>query len=227
MVPGTRKISGNLRIAYRFIYANSPDRRRLGAQPEVVLVEHLSSEELSAYLSNTLSATEREGVERHLVVCAECRAELVEGQRALATAPTSRRSNRDWFGLAGLAAAAAVLIAVWPRGEISRSPEPVERNAPQIAAPTSLSIVSPSPEGELDASTRAFTWRRDDGSSYRLTITDEAGRSIWSQATQDTTLVLPASIKLTSDSRYFWYVDALRSDGRSVTSGINSFHTSH
>ncbi|HEX6574871.1 MAG TPA: zf-HC2 domain-containing protein [Gemmatimonadaceae bacterium] len=198
----------------------------MGAQPEVVLVEHLSSEELSAYLTNSLNAAERENVERHLTVCAECRSELIEGQRAIASAPPAKKVSRSWFALAGLAAAAAVLIMVWPKGEIGRSPQHIERISPPSTIAPSVSIVSPASDAVLDASTRTFTWKRDDGSSYRVTITDQAGRPVWSQATQDTTVALPDSIRLAADSRYFWYVDALRPDGRSVTSGINSFHTS-
>ena len=187
-------------------------------------MDHLSSEELGAYLSNVASEIERENIERHLVSCDECRAELVESQRAIATVPPARRVNRIWYGLIGLAAAAAIVIAVWPRGDIERAPQPVERNTPPAASAGAVAIVSPAPDGPLDASSRTFTWRRDDGSSYKITVTDETGKSIWSQTTSDTTAVLPLSIELTPGSRYFWYVDALRPDGRSVTSGINGFN---
>jgi hypothetical protein len=197
----------------------------LGAQLEVVLVDHLSSEELSAYLSNVAGETERENVERHLLSCAECRAELIDGQRALATVPSSKRVNRTWYGVAGLAAAAAILVSVWPSREVDRALQPVERNTPPASAAGAITIVSPVPGSQMDASSRTFTWRRDDGSSYKVTVTDETGRSIWSLTTQDTTVVLPSSVELAPGSRYFWYVDALRPDARSVTSGINSFST--
>ena len=185
-------------------------------------MDHLSSEELSAYLSNTMNTVERENVERHLVSCTECRAELIEGQRAIAHIPDRKRVSRRWYGIAGLAAAAAILVAVWPHGEATLTPAAERNNTSGSGG--SVTIVSPAPDARLDASTRSFTWRRDDGSSYKITVTDETGRSVWSQITTDTTIALPNTVQLARDGRYFWYVDALRPDGRSVTSGINSFN---
>jgi hypothetical protein len=196
----------------------------LDAQVEVVLMDHLSSEELSAYLSNTMNTVEREDVERHLVACTECRAELIEGQRAVANIPQKKLVNRPWYGIAGLAAAAAILVAVWPHDETALTTQRVERNNPPLSPAAAVTIVSPAPDGRLEASSRSFTWRRDDGSSYKITVTDETGRSAWSQTTPDTTIALPDTIQLIPGGRYFWYVDALRPDGRSVTSGINSFN---
>jgi anti-sigma factor RsiW len=187
-------------------------------------MEHLTSEQLGAYLANTLDPLERANVERHLVVCSDCRRELVEAHRAISTAPDVRRTKAGWYGVAGLAAAAAVLLVIWPREQFRPASTAIERNAPAVAAAGALTIVSPIPSGELDSSTRSFTWNRNDDASYRITITDSAGRSIWSGNTQDTTIAVPASVQLERGARFFWYVDALRADGRSVTSGINTFY---
>jgi hypothetical protein len=196
----------------------------LGAQVKVVSVEHLSSEELGAYLSNSLSDAEREAVERHLASCGECRAELVEGQRAVATAPGGRRGSRSRFYVLGLAAAAAVAFAIWPRTDFRPGPEVVERNAPAREA-GNVTVVSPAAEAEVGASAPAFTWKSNDGASYKITVTDAAGVPLWSASTSDTTIVMPSTIQLSRGQQYFWYVDALRTDGRSVTSGVNGFRT--
>ncbi len=187
-------------------------------------MEHLSSEELGAFLANALTDKQRDAVERHLVSCAECRSDLVEAQRAVIAAPSAQRGDRRrWITVAALAAAAVLVIAVWPRNEITRNPVRVERNTPALSG--AVTIVSPLVNGEIDRTTPSFVWNRDDGSSYRITVTDEGGRPLWSESTSDTTIVLPATTQLAPGARFFWYVDALRSDGRSITSGINAFRT--
>lgn len=191
-------------------------------------MEHLSSEEMGAFLANSLSDSERDAVERHLVECAECRSELVQGQRAVASAPQSKRLRQSRFVLiGGLAAAAVLLITLMPRDASVRPGTPVERDASGLTLPAAarVEIVSPPVNGELDTSSRMFTWKRDGSSAYNLTVTDESGRTLWSGSTSDTTITLPADVRLERDTRFFWYVDALRSDGRSITSGVNAFRT--
>jgi hypothetical protein len=189
-------------------------------------VDHLSSEELGAFLANALTNEERDTVERHLIACADCRNDLVEAQRTVISAPSADRvDRRRWLAVAGLAAAAVLVVAVWPRSDTMLNPARVERNTP--AAAGGVTIVSPAVNGEIDVTMPAFTWNKDDGSSYRITITDEGGRPLWSESTGDTTVVLPATTQLAHGARFFWYVDALRADGRSVTSGVNAFHTPH
>jgi hypothetical protein len=187
-------------------------------------LEHLSSGKLGAFLANSLSDNERDEAERHLVSCAECRSDLVEAQRVLISAPSPQRASRQrWISVAGLAAAAVLLVAVWPRNDVTVNPPRVERTTPALSA--SVTIVSPAVNGEIETAKPTFTWNRDDGSSYRITVTDEGGRPLWSESTSDTTIVLPASTRLDHGARFFWYVDALRPDGRSITSGVNAFRT--
>jgi hypothetical protein len=190
-------------------------------------VGHLSSEELGAFLANALTDRERDAVEKHLIACTECRSDLVEAQRAVFSAPSGEHSSRRrWITVAGLAAAAVLVIAVWPRKDTTRNPDRIERNSAvtSVAVPA-VTIVSPSANGEVNEATPAFTWNRDDGSSYRITVTDEGGRPLWTESTNDTTIALPATTQLARGARFFWYVDALRPDGRSITSGINAFRT--
>lgn len=191
-------------------------------------MEHLSSEEMGAFLANSLTDRERDIVERHLVECADCRSELVEGQRAVASIPPAKRMRPARLAAyAGLAAAAVLLVTLLPRDEVVRPAAPVERDASGLTLPAAarVEIVSPPVNGELDAGLPTFTWKRDGSSAYNFTVTDESGRTLWTGSTSDTTLTLPADIRLQRDTRFFWYVDALRSDGRSITSGVNAFRT--
>jgi hypothetical protein len=211
---------------YRFIYANTQGWTILAAQLEAVFVEHLTSEQLAAFLANTLSDADRRSAEHHFVSCAECRSELIQAQRAVASAP-SKQFDRRWFGIVGLAAAAAIAVMFLPRGAAVKSSPAIEREV-QTPAPAdagTVEIVSPAANGEVTISP-TFVWRRNDDASYKITVTDAAGRPAWSGATSDTSIALPDSIRLAAGAQFFWYVDALRSDGRSVTSGVNNFHTS-
>jgi len=57
-------------------------------------------------------------------------------------------------------------------------------------------------------------------------VTDVSGRVVWVKETSDTALALPADVSLGGGREYLWYVDALGSDGQSVTTGIRRFQTS-
>ena len=70
-----------------------------------------------------------------------------------------------------------------------------------------------------------FVWHRDDDAAYRLFVTDSAGAQVYSAATSDTVVVLPATVHLQAGAHYHWYVDALRSDGTSVNSVSSEFVT--
>jgi len=63
----------------------------------------------------------------------------------------------------------------------------------------------------------------DSGSRYLIRVTDERGAAVWSTETGDTSVILPAEIALLSGRQYYWYVDALGADGRSLTTGTHRF----
>jgi tetratricopeptide (TPR) repeat protein len=88
---------------------------------------HPGNEILAAYVDRMLSEDERAGVERHLSTCTDCRdivtdtalfvLEEREREQVRPAGPTVLRFPRKWIvagGLgAGLAAAAALILAVW------------------------------------------------------------------------------------------------------------------
>lgn len=188
-------------------------------------MDHLSPEELGAYMSDALEGAERTAAELHLVSCRECRAEMIAAQGAVAGVRDSKLPSRRLAVFAGLAAAAAIAVVILPRGEPAYEPARVERSAPSETAidTGALTIVSPSVDGQLENVARQFVWNASSGASYKITVTDSTGRPVWTANTGDTAIAIPSSVQLPPGGQFFWYVDALRSDGRSITSGINRF----
>jgi len=185
---------------------------------------HLDAETVAAYSDSRLDAAERVRVEAHLVACAECRAEVVAvGQLLRSYRPAVRRFPVPLQ----LAAAAVLLVAIGvPIGRRLRAaPElPPVRHAPTGTA-AGLAIVTPAPDTVLAASARPeFTWHAaEPGSTFRLTVVDESGATIWSVETGDTTVFLPQTVVLKTGGTFFWYVDAMAATGRSMTSGARRF----
>ena len=63
-----------------------------------------------------------------------------------------------------------------------------------------------------------FLWREvAPGAFYSLTVTDAHGDLIWSGSTSDTLLRLPADLEVEPSDRYFWFVEALLTDGTTAT----------
>ena len=182
---------------------------------------HLTVEEVAAYIDRGLAPSARERVERHVVECAECRAEILAVRRL---APPR---GRAWAAAVPLAAAAVLLLMLIP----SR----FARNASESAGPTVRSssvnssmivAVRPAPGAVIYVDSASFAWRRvAPDLSYRLTLTSQAGELVWSATTSDTTALLPRRVRLDRNHHYIWYVDALLPDGRSVTSGLRVLST--
>jgi len=87
-----------------------------------------------------------------------------------------------------------------------------------------LRALAPVDRDTVEGSGLAFAWSSQPGRSlYRLTLTDASGRALWLRDTPDTTLALPVDVSLSGGVTYFWYVDALDADGRSVTTGTRRF----
>ena len=176
---------------------------------------HLGSRDVAAYVDRALNPAERDAIEAHLSECADCRDEVVQVSRLRRVL----NSRRRWLFAAPVAAAAVLAVMLLP----SRTPdEPVLRDggepvlAVTIVAPADS---APAPSGGTKIS---FTWRSMDSVvSYRFAITDASGDVVWSATSTDTTARLPASIHL-QPGNYFWYVDALLPDGRSVASRVRT-----
>ncbi len=181
---------------------------------------HLEPHEVVAYLERTLPAPERTRIEAHLAACEDCSNEIAEVWRLWR--PGARPAR--WLPV-GLAAAAVVAAVVLLRpaghrperaaGDLLRGSE---RGSEVITvAPADSAVVQGRP---------VLVWRPVAGATgYRITVSREDGDSLWAGSTGDTTAAIPAGVALARSGTYFWYVDALLSDGQSLSSGLHEFKT--
>lgn len=178
---------------------------------------HLSPEALAGYLDDDLPGEERGQVELHLASCAECRAELAEVRRLQRV-----RRRRQWITvLVPVAAAAALLVIALPRQ--TATPSGI-RSRPEAEQP--LGVVSPAPSTEAAPGPIAFTWRSaGPGAGYTFTLQEADGRVVWTSALADTVTFLPDSVVLGPGRTWFWFVDVLLPDGRSLSTGIQRLRT--
>lgn len=178
----------------------------------------MSDLELAAYLDRGLAIPERDRVEDHLTTCAECRKHVVEAQRLIERARRPRR-----FILSGtlVAAAAAFLLLAVPtlRFTPSRIQQPVTRSDA-----TSPSLIAYGPAGDVKTGELRFVWgAANDAVSYRFTLSQTNGETVWSVSTLDTTIVLPASVILPIGVQYYWVADGLLRDGHTRSTGLHEF----
>jgi hypothetical protein len=181
------------------------------------MTEHLDSTSLARYLGGAGTSGERARWEAHLSECAECREEMVEVRRILATAPDRRRAY-----LIPLTAAAAALLVVWagtvvrhPLGDVTRDPDSsvTVALAPRPLAP--LGVVSP-PDDMLWSAVPGVT-------RYRVTLFTSEGRAAWQTTTSDTFATLPDTLRLPLATPNYWQVKGETGFGRWVESELVAF----
>ena len=191
--------------------------------------EHLTSGQVAAMIDRRLRGAERRVAIAHLSACVECRHELAETQRALEVVGVGRRVTRRWtIVVAGVAA--ALVIAVLPVTLLSprRSlrDSPVSTRAGGVApvdAVTPIIAIAPTEGAEISAG-RQLAWRSAGSkASYRVTVQDTSGSTVWSSSLSDTIAVIPSSAPLLVGQRYFWSVDARLADGGSTSMGVRAF----
>jgi anti-sigma factor RsiW len=179
---------------------------------------HLSPEALAGYLDDALPREEQGQVELHLATCTPCREELAEVRRL-----QLHRSRRRWAVvlLPTAAAAAALLVIGLPRP--ATTPSDIRARP---AAEQPLAIVSPVSSAEIAPGPVKFTWgSAGPRASYTLTLQAADGRVVWTWTATDTVAVLPDSVALGPGLTWFWYVDAMLSDGRSRSTGLQRLRT--
>lgn len=185
---------------------------------------HLTSEEVAAYLDNTLTEAECARIKSHLADCDVCREEIVSVSKVLHRAPRSRRRILAFSAMAAAAVLAVVLVRPSMDFE-SPASSSVRDGAAPFASEGVSGIRAVAPVGrQTRGDGILFVWHpASPGSVYRLTVTDDLGRRIWVGSATDTTLPLPNGVSLIKDGNYHWYVDVLQPDGTSATTGITSF----
>jgi hypothetical protein len=135
----------------------------------------------------------------------------------------ARPRVRSWRPLAGFAAAAVIVVAAATMLGRREEPSIVRADPPSAAQAVQIETVNPENGASL-SDTRELTWRTQGaGTTYRITVGDDSGQPIHSASIGDTSIVIPSSVTLTTGRTYFWYVDAITSDGTTATSGLKSF----
>jgi anti-sigma factor RsiW len=185
---------------------------------------HLTASQLSGYLDGDLTGVERAEVERHLDHCEECRIELAEVDMLAhpqAGNGTSRR-RLVWL-IAGALAASLAGITLVRSGSDPGPPDAIERPSltPGEALPR-LRVVFPAEGDTIGLADRRLAWRPLPAGTYHVALLAEDGEPLWTLDTGDTSVTIPASIRLQSGRTYFWRVDAVH-DGVSATSGVIPF----
>lgn len=183
---------------------------------------HIDVDEVASYLDRTLSDEDRRRVEAHLFICDECRAEVSASSEAVSSAPPLRGSRlRSWQAGAGAVAAAALIVIVATTLSRSRADRDIERDS-NIGA-SSVTVTQPGDGLSLGAD-RLVIWHKfAESASYRVTIADQSAQPIYTTTVTDTSAIIPSSVKLAPGKKYFWYVDAIRANGATATSGLKSF----
>ena len=191
-----------------------------GIESSDALTDHPSSEELAAYLSGKLPLARRDQLEDHLAKCSECRREVTFARRIL----RARRETRRRAWLVPIATAAAIAFVVFSVRRPTARIDDVRSGGVDTAS--TIKTISPSSIASVDAANVVFTWNSERGRPlYQLTLTDAVGQALWSLQTTDTSVALPATIKLSPGQAYFWLVDAISADGHSISTRTQRFTT--
>lgn len=176
---------------------------------------HLTDADIAAYLDRTLTGTERDRVEDHLAACPECRQHLLETKELLERV---RRPRKMLIGGAVAAAAAVVFLVIRPDAGTT------DQRALMRDEGTTAYLVAYGPIGAAARNGLRFVWSEAPAAqSYRLTVGRMDAGPIWSSSGTDTVDVLPDSVILRANERYYWVVDALLGDGSTRSTGLREF----
>lgn len=181
---------------------------------------HLLPQELAAYLGAGPRANDSTRIREHLAECPECRGEAIEVGRLVRASVRPARVRI----LAPLALAAGIALVTWV-GIRTDSPGTLLRS-PATATSQPMALESVSPLGPISraAGPVTFAWRHAGPAvEYRVTLLDATGAVLWTVLTPDSSAILPVTVSLAPGADYYWYVDALRSDGTSTSSGAQAF----
>ena len=178
---------------------------------------HLDPAEVAAFIDRAVDGDARRRIEAHLATCPDCRAELMDATRVVATLPRRRRLS-VWMPRAAAAAAAAIVImAVWPRD--ARDPG-LHREAPVTVtvAPRALS-----PVGAVDSAPTLRWSSVPHADRYRVRVFNADGTVLWERETNDTSVAIPDSIGVRSGRSYHWKVEAQTGFDRRAASELLEF----
>jgi hypothetical protein len=183
------------------------------------VVPHLTDAQVAAFIEGSLAELDRVSAATHLAGCDECRAEIVSAASLAASIPRRNRGRLTPV-FAAVAAAAAVIAFLWLPSTTNLDQESLERAADKSPR---VVVASPADGSIVDSDSVMLSWQSEEGASYRVTITDAGGRTLWTTTTTESHARVPGGGLPADSSIVYWYVDALRADGTSVSSGLQSF----
>jgi len=179
---------------------------------------HVNPERLTAYLDHELPPAERQEVVAHFAECAECRREMTALRRLIAD--RSKRLSWKITPVLFIAVAAAIVFVVVPSvRRIDNEPARSIRSSAGLTPtdqPQTISMISPGDDAVVGARGTVFVWRAVGvGATYRFTLQDSTGATVWATTAEDTTAVLPESLRI-APGQYYWSVAARLRDAHSA-----------
>jgi anti-sigma factor RsiW len=181
--------------------------------------DHITDLELAAYVDRGLNDADHARVESHLAVCPECRDHVVTTKVLLQRATRPRRLT---VGISAALAAAAVaaFLLINPRNTQRQLPA---SDLTRAAVPANA-LTAYGPSGVTPRAHLRFVWgSAASGAAYRLTVSSEGGNPLWSTSAADTSVAMPDAIRFIQGQHYYWVVDALTTDGRTISTGLREF----
>ena len=180
--------------------------------------QHLDPNEVVAYVDHVATPSARARIETHLATCAECRAEVSDAARIIATLPAARGTRRR-VAISAAGIAAMLLVFLWPRA----SREPLDLQHREAPVTTTIAPVVLAPVGTVE-SAKSFSWSSvPHADRYDVRVFDADGSVVWQRETTDTVVVPPPTVRLQTGRSYYWKIEAHSGFDRSTASELVEF----
>lgn len=182
--------------------------------------EHMVLDDFSRYLEASGTQNQTTALERHLLICRQCRHDLATAAKRRNTDARKRLVRR----VAPLAAAAVLVVGGTTVILRQGGPADPVLRGPQVTNASTFAALAPVDGAVAPADSVVFVWRAaEPDAHYILTLMDESGDVVWSTEPADTAVALPPGVGLESGRYYYWFVDALLDGARSATTGSQEF----
>jgi len=207
---------------------------------------HLTEYDIASYLDRKGEPAERLRVEQHLSDCSACATAFASAIRILqavekteppelpdsvfrkAVGILSGRKTR-FFPMVRISlpvryAFAALLVATvsWWISSSGRQ-DPPSRFRSTSPIPT-VELRSPADNGVLSSLPVQFRWEPVPNTlRYRLILFDEEGRRLWQGESVEHHLDAPPTVVFEGGKMYLWTIEAVLSNGLTITSNLSSF----
>jgi hypothetical protein len=171
----------------------------------------------------------------HTAACGYCRGQVAAAARAIGSAPVAAeiarlewpawgRRSRRLAGIGGLAAAAVVAVLFVARQPSDPAADPGGHRDPVAGVPAVQAPVLLSPVEATVHRPVVLDWRRSDGATqYQVAVFDAEGTVMWKDETADSTVTIPAHVRLDGGVTYWWRVEARIGYDRWLASDVNPF----